>query len=511
MLLLFKNTKLKTKLLISHGVIIFFLVILAVVSFFSLQYYNNRFFGYSSSSEIITRINTIHGNVYKAFTYANTGISKDLTSELIGKQKEAIKSLSKDVKRLSGNGLFSQREKDFYEVAYKNIIDYDKIINDAFDIATADPTIASLYLVNADNLFTKVVANLDNLFQYEKSSIKKLYLSAIIIISVTAVFSIILSFFLTLYVSSLITVPILSLRDMLGNLSEGDLTKRISVKTGDELQLLSESFNSFADKIENMISVISQSIDNITYSSGEISKGNQNLAARTEVQSANIENTSASLDEICASINQIGTHIDNANSKIDETKNVTSSGVELIKITIADASIMLASSTQIDSIIKLIQSIAFQVNILALNASVEAARVGEEGRGFMVVASEVKKLASSTAASVKEITDLIQNSIQSINSVSQGVNKTEGIFSIINSNIQNIAQMMKEINNSTKEQRSEADRITKAMDSIGQMTQQNSALVEESAAATEELFDRSENLSTMIAFFKFRLKDTDKK
>lgn len=500
----FTNLKLKSKLLLSHGIIIFFLVILAIVSFIGLQNYNNRFIGYSSSSEIITRINTIHGNVYKAFTYSNTGISKEIITDLTNEQKKGLTVLTKYVKSLSANKNFSKNEKDFYQEAYRNIHEYEVIVNDAFDIATADPTIASLYLANADDLFKKLVANLDKLFQYEKHSIDKIYITAVTVIGLTAVFSILLSFFLTLRISSLITVPILRLRDLIGNLSEGDLTKRITIQTGDELELLVESFNTFADKIESTISAISQSTENITYASGEISKGNQDLSSRTETQAANVENTSSSLDQICSSINEIGGHIEDVNNMINETKVMTASGVDLIKTTIADASVMLASSNQIDDIVKLIQTIAFQVNILALNASVEAARVGEAGRGFMVVASEVKKLASSTAASVKEITELIQNSIASVASVSAGVNKTEEIFTSINGNILNIAQMMREINSFTKEQRSEADTITKAMELIGSMTQQNSSLVEESAAATEELFDRTEKLSQMVAFFKVR-------
>jgi methyl-accepting chemotaxis protein len=504
MFLIFNKLKLKNKLLFSHGMIIFLLVILAGVSFYILINYNDRFVGYSTSTNVINKINTIHGNVYKAFTFSNSGISKDIIDNLIVEQKKALAVLVTDIKKLSDNKTFSKNEKEFYEVAYKNIVEYDKIVGDSFDIATTDPTIASLYLTQADEIFKKLIVNLDKLFQYEKASIGRIYSTAIIVIVATSLFSIILSFFLTMRISSLITIPILMLRDLIGKLSEGDLTNRIKVKTGDELELLTTTFNAFVQKIEGMISAISQSTENITLTSGEISKGNQNLSSRTIEQATNIESTAASLEEICASINEIGSHVNNVEAIIIETKNMASTGVDMIKGTIASTDAMLASSSQIADIVKLIQSIAFQINILALNASVEAARVGAEGRGFMVVAGEVKKLAASTAGSVKEITNLIETSVKNADSVGEGVKTTEEIFTRINDNVLRIAVMMRDVNSFIKEQQSGTDTITQAMEKLDSVTQQNSALVEESAAATEELFNRTEELSTMVGFFKVR-------
>jgi methyl-accepting chemotaxis protein len=504
MFLIFNKLKLKSKLFFSHGMIIFLLVILAGVSFYVLINYNNRFVGYSTSTNIINKINTIHGNVYKAFTFSNSGISKEIIGNLIIEQKKALAELVISIKKLSGNKSFSKNEKDFYEVAYKNIVEYEKIVGDSFDIAETDPTIASLYLTQADEIFKKLIVNLDKLFQYEKASIDGIYATAIVVIVSTALFSLLLSFFLTVRISGLITKPILMLRDLIGKLSEGDLTNRIKVQTGDELELLTKTFNTFVHKIEGMISAISQSTENITLTSGEISKGNQNLSSRTVLQATNIESTAASLEEICASINEIGSNINKVEAIIIETKNMASSGVDIIKNTITNTDAMLASSAQIADIVRFIQTIAFQINILALNASVEAARVGADGRGFMVVAGEVKKLAGSTAGSVKEITHLIENNIKNVNTVGEGVKTTEETFMRINDNVLRIAGMMHEVNSFIKEQQAGTDTITQAMEKLDSVTQQNSALVEESAAATEELFSRAEELSTMVKFFKVR-------
>jgi methyl-accepting chemotaxis protein len=160
------------------------------------------------------------------------------------------------------------------------------------------------------------------------------------------------------------------------------------------------------------------------------------------------------------------------------------------------------ASAQIADIIGVIDGIAFQTNILALNAAVEAARAGEAGRGFAVVASEVRTLAQRSAQAAREIKTLIGNSVDRVHDGSQLVDQAGATMAEIVQQVGRVTDLIGEIDAATTEQSSGITQVNQAVASLDHGTQQNAALVEESAAAAESMRQQAEGLARMISAFR---------
>ena len=235
-----------------------------------------------------------------------------------------------------------------------------------------------------------------------------------------------------------ITNPVDRLVDTAKDIAEGegDLTKRIKVAEEDELGILSNWFNTFLRRLNDIIIQVKQDAHQINEVSQEMAAGNLDLSSRTHQQSASLEETASSMEEINSIVQNSAEEAKNANTLTKNAqKSVENSRKQLLdtvdesiknnqemlttlqetnsKVVDAMEDIM-SGSKKIAGIITLINDVAFQTNLLALNASVEAARAGEHGKGFAVVATEVRKLAHRSAKASKEIGDLIENSLESI-------------------------------------------------------------------------------------------------
>jgi methyl-accepting chemotaxis protein len=160
------------------------------------------------------------------------------------------------------------------------------------------------------------------------------------------------------------------------------------------------------------------------------------------------------------------------------------------------------SSRKIGDIIGLIDSIAFQTNILALNAAVEAARAGEQGRGFAVVASEVRSLAQRSAAAASEIKTLIGSSVQAVDGGVRHVEDAGSAMQEIVASVQRLGDIIGEISAAAREQATGIGEANQSVCEIDRMTQQNAALVEESAAAADSLRDQAGRLSQVVQQFR---------
>ena len=284
---------------------------------------------------------------------------------------------------------------------------------------------------------------------------------------------------------------------------DNDLTQRIALegKSG-ATRLLSESFNDLLRSVGSVISDIRTATREVASSTAEISTSTTDLSQRTEEQASSLEQTSASMEQMATTVRKNADNARNANDLIGATRDVADKGGDVVSRAVAAMARIEESSRRISDIISVIDEIARQTNLLALNAAVEAARAGEAGRGFAVVASEVRSLAQRSSQAAKDIKDLILNSSSQVQDGVQLVNQAGTSLKDIVDAIRGVAGIVADISKASDEQALGIDQINKALTQMDEMTQQNSALVEENAASVKTLEQLAASTDERVSSFK---------
>jgi methyl-accepting chemotaxis protein len=283
---------------------------------------------------------------------------------------------------------------------------------------------------------------------------------------------------------------------------DNDLTQRIPLegKTGDIMHLC-EGVNDLLDTMVSVISEIKGTAREVANASAEISTSTTDLSQRTEEQAASLEETSASMEQIAVTVKKNAENAQQANQSASATRNVADRGGQVVAQAVEAMSQIEGSSRKISDIIGVIDEIARQTNLLALNAAVEAARAGDAGRGFAVVASEVRSLAQRSSQAAKDIKDLITNSNSQVQEGVELVNKAGSALAEIVESIKEVAGLVSGIATASIEQTTGIEQVNKALAQMDEVTQQNSALVEENAATAKTLEDQSKSMSDRVSVF----------
>jgi methyl-accepting chemotaxis protein len=289
---------------------------------------------------------------------------------------------------------------------------------------------------------------------------------------------------------------------MLNALAVGDLTRRITADYRGNFAVLTDNANMTAERIAATIAEIKASASEVASASGEISASTSDLSRRTEEQAASLQETSASMEEISAIVRKNAENARAANASARSTREVADRGGLVVAKAVDAMAKIEDSSRRISEIIGVIDEIARQTNLLALNAAVEAARAGEAGRGFAVVAAEVRSLAQRSSQAAKDITDLISKSNGQVQEGVDLVNQTGTSLNGIVDSINKVAEIVAEIANASAEQAGGIEQVGKALAQMDEVTQQNSALVEENAATARTLEDQAKAMDERVAFFK---------
>jgi methyl-accepting chemotaxis protein-1 (serine sensor receptor) len=281
----------------------------------------------------------------------------------------------------------------------------------------------------------------------------------------------------------------------------GDLTRTIRIDGSDEVSRLLRSLSAMTDSLRTVVSSVRQNSDSVATASAQIAQGNQDLSQRTEEQASALEETAASMEQLSSTVKQTADNASQANQLALSASAVAVQGGEVVDQVVDMMKSIDDSSRQITDIISVIDGIAFQTNILALNAAVEAARAGEQGRGFAVVASEVRSLASRSAEAAKQIKGLITASVERVGQGTALVDKAGVTMAEVVSSIKRVTDIMGEISAASTEQSQGVAQVGEALSQMDQVTQQNAALVEESAAAAESLRLQAQQLVQAVAVF----------
>ncbi len=290
-------------------------------------------------------------------------------------------------------------------------------------------------------------------------------------------------------------------RDLASAIAEGDLTRHITVATGDLTSLMSR-LAAMQQSLQQVVSNVRQNSESVATASAQIAQGNQDLSSRTEEQASALQQTAATMEQLDTTVRNNADSAKQANQLAQGASAVAAQGGEVVGKVVDTMRGISDSSRKIGDIIGVIDGIAFQTNILALNAAVEAARAGEQGRGFAVVASEVRSLAQRSAEAAKEIKTLIGRSVEQVEQGTALVDQAGKTMGEIVGSIQSVSDIVAEITSASAEQSNGVQQVGEAVSQMDRATQQNAALVEESAAAAESLKGQAQQLVQAVAVFK---------
>ena len=288
----------------------------------------------------------------------------------------------------------------------------------------------------------------------------------------------------------------------MSHLAEGDLTHKSGKTYSGTFGKVQQDIDKTMHNLSDVLQQLQTSAEAIGDTSEEISAGNNSLSMRTEQQAANLEETASSMEELTSTVQHNADNAQQANQVAASARLSAEKGGKVVNNAIAAMQAIDKSSSRIAEIIGVIDEIAFQTNLLALNASVEAARAGEQGRGFAVVATEVRNLASRSADAAKEIKELIQDSVEKVNTGSSLVNESGERLEELVDGVRKVGDIIAEIAAASAEQSEGIAQVNNAVTSIDELTQQNAALAEQTSAASAGLLDKAGEMRNLVGFFR---------
>lgn len=369
----------------------------------------------------------------------------------------------------------------------------------------------SVYSTDFAKAFSQVRNGMDKLTdrslkltEQEYTSFTNEFFSNMVISSTVALLVIIFLVFSGAVLTRSITSPLRKAVEFTEKIAKGDFSDRISIEQKDEVGVMMKSLNAAADDLEELISSVVIAITNLTDMVTQISAGNQSLSQRTAEQASALEEIASTLEEATSAINLNAEHSLQAKELTDQGAVKSNEGSTIASQAIEAINVMNDSSKKIAEIISVINGIAFQTNLLALNAAVEAARAGEQGRGFAVVAGEVRNLAQRTAGASKEIENLIKDSVIKVEKGSELVRQSSEVLGAISESTKMTAGIITEIATASQEHKQGINQINLAVTEMDNMTQQNAALVEETASASESMASQARELKELTTRFKIK-------
>jgi methyl-accepting chemotaxis protein len=388
---------------------------------------------------------------------------------------------------------------------------YQKAVNQTLDMKSTGLTLASVMMTGSEASYSKLKSAVSSMVDRQRAAmgaaIKQSDAAAnrtLSLLAGTMALAVVLVVAVTWRIVRAIGSPIAQAEVIARAVADGDLSALVAAEGNDATARMLGALAQVTTNLSGMVGEIRTAADLIENASGEIASGNQDLSQRTEMQAASLQQTAASVDELSATCRQSAENASEARKLAVDATQVANEGQTVVLQVVDTMQSIQSQAKRIAEIIGVIDGIAFQTNILALNAAVEAARAGEQGRGFAVVASEVRSLAGRSAHAAKEIRSLISASVEQVETGTQRVESAGRTMERVVKAISSVEQRVAEIHSASLQQADGIAQVNMAVNNIDQATQQNAALVEQSAAAAESLRGQAQNLVTSMSRFKLR-------
>jgi methyl-accepting chemotaxis protein len=536
------NLRMAMKLLVSPVTAALFLVAFAAVTSIGMyrqkvaldDIYNNRIAQLQTSSDIMIGLRDVNGGLNKLVAWLSSNFDKEKTDALAQEQMARLEKVYETLQKGVKSPGLTKTEKAHLQETLDMVTRYKLLVRQCI---TAGGAAATMTLADSDTFFEKMTKGVRDLIDLQKKlskdeyqSAKATYYTTIIISIIVFAAALILPFAIGLFIKSLIVAPITKTVEAIEEVSQGDLTKRIDVTSSDEIGEMARHFNGFVEKLHGAITHVAESSDAVSSAASMLDSATEQMAAGVEEAAMQVNSVAAASEEMSKTSSEIAQNCVLAAKSSDEATQSVNVGEAMTQQTITimtrisdrvkDSAEVIRSlgtrSDQIGQIVGLINDVADQTNLLALNAAIEAARAGEHGRGFAVVADEVRKLAERTSHATKEISNTIyamqsetkkavSSMEEGVNEVGTGTSEAAKSGSALQDILRQINKVTGEINQiavASEQETATTNEIASSIQQISEVMQETARSIQENTNASSQLASLAGSLQTMVRQFK---------